>query len=154
MSEDEGSDLFVTTCFCCFHGYLHLFDFLLWDQRKQKRHIDFHLIHFLFHYKFHYKLQPGFYTGPNSIFKTDYSRLACFRVVSQVESSNIVSNTNGCVKCLFDHKTLTMLTQFRSKLFLPGRLKLTHWRCMRYCSILIKAFAAVQDKFSMSSFSL
>lgn len=78
---------------------LHLLDLILQDERKQKRHIDFHLINFFFFFLSSLQVSIQIiarvlYWTKIFIFKTDYSRLAFFRVASQVESSNSVISTN------------------------------------------------------------
>lgn len=115
MSEDKGNDLFVTICFCCFHGYLN-YIYLTWPEKTKATHwFSFNQFYFFFFFitSFDYVGWTGTTYSQDfilhqNLFLKHYSRLACFGVAGQAESSNIVSNTNCCVKCLFDHKTLTM----------------------------------------------
>lgn len=61
------------------------------------------------------------------------------------------------VKCLFHHKSLTLLTQSRYlglNTFLPGRHQAPHKQFVSYCSILIKAFVVVWDKLQSQWYKL
>lgn len=112
MSVDEENDLFATTYFCCFL-WLHLFDLSLRDQGKQEATHWFSFNLCFFHYKFWLPGTNYSHIAKIYFFQIDYFRLACFKVVCHVESSNIARKSNGCVKCLFRQNTLTLLTQFR-----------------------------------------